>query len=174
MIGILYLVLLGLVALNVPDSILDAFRNLTVSLGTSTQNTQAGIDNMYDAFRATKLKDEPERARPVLQKAEQASQYVLNLTGFIDSVKQQMTEEGGGILESTGDLRKRDNLSISTRQMIHTGHASRLKALILETKNGLNELTRNEVPFSLEAVDPPARGGSRKAGNRPILEMGCR
>lgn len=163
MIGILYLVLLGLVALNVPDSILDAFRNLTVSLGTSTQNTQAGIDNMYDAFRATKLKDEPERARPVLQKAEQASQYVLNLTGFIDSVKQIMTEEGGGILESTGDLRKRDNLSISTRQMIHTGHASRLKGLILETKNGLNELTRSEVPFSLEAVDPPARGGIRKS-----------
>lgn len=163
MIGILYLVLLGLVALNVPDSILDAFRNLTVSLGTSTQNTQAGIDNMYEAFRSTKLQDEPERARPVLQKAEQASQYVLNLTSFIDSVKHIMVEEGGGIRESTGDLRKRDNLSISTRQMINTGHASRLKELIQETRNGLAEITGNEVPFSLEAVDPPARGGIRKS-----------
>jgi len=163
MIGILYLVLLGLVALNVPDSILDAFRNLTVSLGTSTQNTQAGIDNMYEAFRSTKLQDEPERAKPVLQKAEQASQYVLNLTGFIDSVKHIMVEEGGGIRESTGDLRKRDNLSISTRQMINTGHAARLKELIQETRNGLAEITNNEVPFSLEAVDPPARGGIKKS-----------
>ena len=32
MIGILYLVLLGLVALNVSDSILEAFKNLTDSL----------------------------------------------------------------------------------------------------------------------------------------------
>lgn len=163
MIGILYLVLLGLVALNVPNSILDAFRNLTVSLNTSTQNTQAGIDNMYNAFRATKLKDEPQRAKPILQKAETASQYVNKLTLFIDSLTQLMVEEGGGIQESTGDLRKRDNLSISTRQMIQTGHATRLKSLITETREGLSKITNNEVPFSLEAVDPPARGGVKKS-----------
>ena len=53
MIGILYLVLLGLVALNVSDSILDAFKNLGNSLNTSTQNTQTGIDNMFLSSRET-------------------------------------------------------------------------------------------------------------------------
>jgi gliding motility-associated protein GldM len=163
MIGILYLVLLGLVALNVPNSILDAFRTLTVSLNTSTQNTQAGIDNMYEAFRATKLKEEPDRAKPVLQKAEQATLYITELTGFIDSLKQVMVEEGGGIRESTGDLKKRDNLSISTRQMIQTGNATRLKELISRTREGLATLTNGEVPFSLEAEDPAARGGVKKS-----------
>lgn len=162
MIGILYLVLLGLVALNVPDSILDAFRNLTVSLGTSTVNTQTGIDNMYNAFRATKLEDEPERAKPILEKAERASQYVAELTTLIDSLQQQLTTEGGGIRESTGDLRKRDNLSISTRVMIKTDHATRLKNKINETKAGLLEVTNNEVPISLDTEDPPSRGGIRK------------
>src|SRR5690554_6912419 len=114
MIGILYLVLLGLVALNVPDSILDAFRNLTVSLNTSTQNTQSGIDNMYSAFRSTKLLDEPERAKPILAKAEQATQSAEILATYIDSLKQELSLEGGGIHEKTGDLRKRKNTSIST------------------------------------------------------------
>lgn len=162
MIGILYLVLLGLVALNVPDSILDAFRNLTVSLGTSTVNTQAGIDNMYNAFRSTKLEDEPERAKPILEKAEKASQYVADLTSLIDSLQQQLTTEGGGIRESTGDLRKRDNLSISTRVMIKTDQATRLKNKINETRAGLLEVSNHEVPVSLEAVDPPSRGGIKK------------
>jgi hypothetical protein len=45
MIGILYLVLLGLIALNVPDSLLDAFKNISDSLALSKQNVQTGIDN---------------------------------------------------------------------------------------------------------------------------------
>jgi hypothetical protein len=72
MIGILYLVLLGLVALNVSDSILDAFKNLTNSLNASTENVQSGVDATYASFKATKLKDEPVRARPILEKAEKA------------------------------------------------------------------------------------------------------
>lgn len=162
MIGILYLVLLGLVALNVPDSILDAFRNLTISLGTSTENTQTGIDNMYSAFHATKMVDEPERAKPVLAKAEQASGYVKELTDLIDQLQRELTEEGGGIRESTGDLRKRDNLSISTRVMIKTDNATRLKEQINKTRAGLLEVSGNQVPINLEAVDPPARGGFQK------------
>lgn len=162
MIGILYLVLLGLVALNVPDSILDAFRNLTVSLNTSTQNTQSGIDNMYSAFRSTKLLDEPERAKPILAKAEQATQSAEILATYIDSLKQELSLEGGGIHEKTGDLRKRKNTSISTRLMIKQGHATRLKNLIRSTRERLAEISGNEVQFSLEAEDPPSRGGIPK------------
>ena len=68
MIGLLYLVLLGLVALNVSDSILEAFKNLTDSLNASTQNVHIGVDATYASFEATKLKNEPERARPIYEK----------------------------------------------------------------------------------------------------------
>lgn len=165
MMGILYLVLLGLVALNVSDSVLDAFKNLATSLGTSTQNTQAGIDNMFNAFRATKLKDEPERAKPILGRAEQASQLASNLSSYIDSLKILLEQEGGGQNESTGDIRKRDNLSISPRLMIKQKEkrAEKLRGLINETRQQLLELSNNEVTFSLDAQDPPARGGIQKS-----------
>jgi len=165
MMGILYLVLLGLVALNVSDSVLDAFKNLATSLGTSTQNTQEGIDNMFNAFRATKLRDEPERAKPILGRAEQASQLANNLSNYIDSLKTVLEQEGGGQNESTGDVRKRDNLSISPRIMIKQKEkrAEKLRNLIAETRQQLLELSNNEVAFSLDAQDPPARGGIKKS-----------
>src|SRR5690606_4594793 len=94
MIGILYLVLLGLVALNVSDSILEAFKNLTDSLNTSTENVQSGVDITYAAFEATKLKDEPERARPIYERAKQASSYINELDLYVADLKRLFETEG--------------------------------------------------------------------------------
>lgn len=163
MIGILYLVLLGLVALNVSDSILDAFKNLAVSLHSSTENTQSGIDNMFESFRATKLKDQPERAKPIYDKATLASKYASQLVGHIDSISVILSEEGGGIQEKTGDLKKRSSLDISTRLMIKQGRATELKTRINDTRDKLNEITNSKVNFSLEALDPPIRGGIKRS-----------
>lgn len=163
MIGILYLVLLGLVALNVSDSILDAFKNLAVSLSTSTENTQTNIDNMFQSFRASKLKDEPERARPILEKAEEASSLTNELVTYVDELKVLLSSEGGGENENTGDLQRRDNLSISSRIMVNEGRAKKLREKINETSQKLNDLSGNEIDFTLAAVDPPTRGGVQKS-----------
>ncbi|HMR19385.1 MAG TPA: gliding motility protein GldM, partial [Sphingobacterium sp.] len=163
MIGILYLVLLGLVALNVSDSILDAFKNLGNSLNASTQNTQAGIDNMFIAFRETKMKENPERAKPLLDKAEQAQALVANLTQKLKDYNQLLTEHGGGIKEETGDVTFRANTDISARLMINQRRGKELRALINSTAEELKKLTDNEVNFSLSAEDPAPRGGVRKS-----------
>lgn len=163
MIGILYLVLLGLVALNVSDSILDAFRNLGDSLNTSTQNTQAGIDNMFFAFRETKMKESPERAKPVLANAEEAQSVVNQLATKLSDLKNLLVQEGGGIREDTGDVSARSSTSVSPRVMINGGRAEELKNLVNATAQKLRELTNNEVSFSLSAEDPPMRGGIQKS-----------
>jgi len=124
MIGILYLVLLGLVALNVSDSLLDAFKNLGDSLKTSTENTQTGIDNMFLSFRETKMKENPERAQPLLTKAEQAQKLVAALTSKVAEYNRLFMEEGGGLEESTGDVSKRSNVDISPRLMINQGRGT--------------------------------------------------
>ena len=50
MIGILYLVLLGLIALDVPENLLDSFKNISDSLSASKTNVKTGIDNTFDVF----------------------------------------------------------------------------------------------------------------------------
>jgi len=167
MIGILYLVLLGLVALNVSDSILVAFKNLTDSLNASTQNVQMGVDGTYASFEATKLKDEPERARPIYEKAKKASSYTSELSAHVEGLQKLFELAGGGYNESTGDLSKRDNLDIPSRLMINNNRGAELKKKINETRQKLitlmDEKDRKNVSFSLEAKDPPRRGGVQKS-----------
>ncbi|HQS07117.1 MAG TPA: gliding motility protein GldM, partial [Daejeonella sp.] len=167
MIGILYLVLLGLVALNVSDSILEAFKNLTDSLNASTQNVQVGVDATYASFEATKLKNEPERARPIYEKAKKASSYTSELNTYVEGLQKLFETEGGGYNEATGDISKRDNLDISPRLMINEPRATELKKKINETREKLisllDEKDRKNVSFSLEAKDPPNRGGVKRS-----------
>jgi gliding motility-associated protein GldM len=166
MIGILYLVLLGLVALNVSDTILDAFKNLTDSLTASTQNVQSGVDNTFAAFEATKLKEEPARARPIYDRAKKASQYANELNAHIEELKTLFIKEGDGYNEATGDIQKRDNLDISPRLMINQGRGKVLKNKINETREKLLSLLdpkdRKGINFSLHAVDPKSRAGVNK------------
>ncbi|MBC7744476.1 MAG: gliding motility protein GldM [Flavobacterium sp.] len=166
MIGILYLVLLGLVALNVSDSILDAFKNLTDSLTTSTQNVQSGVDATFASFEATKLKDEPVRAKPIYDRAKKASQYAGELETHIEDLKKLFIKEGDGFNENTGDVNKRDNLDISPRLMVNQKRGNILKNKINETRTKLLGLLdpkeRSGVNFSLNAIDPKSRAGVRR------------
>ncbi|MBC7758137.1 MAG: gliding motility protein GldM [Phormidesmis sp. FL-bin-119] len=167
MIGILYLVLLGLVALNVSDSILEAFKNLTDSLNTSSQNVQSGVDATYASFEATKLKDEPARAKPIYERAKKASAYTTELNLYVADLKKLMETEGGGYNETTGDINKRDNLDISPRLMINQKRAFALKDKINDTRTKLLALLdakeRQGINFSLQAQDPPQRGAVNKS-----------
>ena len=163
MIGILYLVLLGLVALNVSDSILEAFKNLTDSLNASSQNVQSGVEATYASFEATKLKDEPARAKPIYDKAKLASSYTNELEIYVAELKKLFEQEGGGYDQSTGDISKRDNLDISPRLMINENRAAKLKKNINDTRSKLlgllDEKERKSISFTLEAKDPPSRAG---------------
>ena len=156
MIGILYLVLLGLIALNVPDSLLDAFKNITDSLDKSRTNVTTGIDNTYTAFEQTKLKEQPERAKPFYARAKEASKIANELNTYVESLKAKLIAEGGGINETTGDVSARDNLDISPRVMINQKNADELRSRINSTREKLISLLdpkdRSGVNFSLNAI----------------------
>jgi len=166
MIGILYLVLLGLIALNVPDSLLDAFKNIKISLETSSDNVNKGIQTTFATFEATKLKDEPVRAQPILDKAKNAKNISDALDTYIDTLKAHLIAEGGGINPGINDVSARDNLDISPRIMITDKKGEELKQKINDTREQLlgllNSKEREGVNFSLNAEDPPESAGISK------------
>ncbi|MGZ3751587.1 MAG: type IX secretion system motor protein PorM/GldM [Mucilaginibacter sp.] len=163
MIGILYLVLLGLIALNVPDSLLDAFRNITVSLDKSKDNVTSSLETTYSAFQATKMKDQPEKANKLLAQARAASKVSGELNTYIEELRKELVEKGGGINETIHDVSARDNLDISPHVMIADKKADVLKEKIEGTKKRLLDILGPKdsqgINFSLNANDPPQRGG---------------
>src|ERR1700761_49453 len=166
MMGILYLVLLGLVALSVPDSLLDAFKNIKESLDTSTKNVSKGINDAYSTFKATKLKDEPARALPILQKANRATAIAEALNNYVKALRDTLTAAGDGINETTHDVSARENLDISPRVMIQQGRGKELKEKIEQTRDQLLALLstkeREGVNFSLNADAPKQTEGPQK------------
>lgn len=164
MIGILYLVLLGLIALDVPESLLDAFKNISDSLTASKTNVQSGIDNTFKAFENGKLKEQPERAAPIYERAKKARSLADALDKYVDSLKKVMVDESGGMSEATGDYEGRENLDESVDLMVdRRKHAFDLHKKIDATREGLVNLLdpkdRVGVNLALQANAPLHRTG---------------
>lgn len=158
MINILYLVLLALLALNVSDTLLDAFKNINDSLETSRANVDNSVEQLFTSFENTKLKEEPERAQPIYEQAKQARSIVADLNQYINSLKEELEKQSGGYDEETGDLVRRSNVDISPSLMINQKKGAALKEKINTAREQLiallNEDDRKRVSFSLEASDP--------------------
>ncbi|MEN5436698.1 gliding motility protein GldM [Sphingobacterium faecium] len=167
MISILYLVLLALLALNVPDTILDAFKNINNSLESSRSNVNTAVQQLFSAFESTKLKEEPARAKPIYDKAKKAQAIIGELNTYISSLKEDFTKQGGGIDPEKGDLVKRENEDISPNLMINEKKGTVLKNKINETRAKLLALLTPEeqksVSFSLEAKDPEKSVNGKKS-----------
>ncbi|MFB9842331.1 type IX secretion system motor protein PorM/GldM [Mucilaginibacter ginsenosidivorans] len=165
MIGILYLVLLGLIALDVPENLLDSFKNISDSLNSSKNNVQIGINNTFDAFEKTKLKDEPERAREPYKKAKKARELATNLDAYIESLKKQLEDATGGMDAATNDYKGREDLAASDHLMVggEKRAAYELHKRIDDTRNALLALLdpkdRVGMNLSLQATPPKKRDG---------------
>ena len=163
MMGILYLVLLGLAATTISNTVLDAFRNLSVGLESSTQNVSTAISSTFDKFAATKLKDDPTRAKPFWDRATRVRAAANDLDSTIAKIKSDFIAECGGFDSSEGDYHKRDDVEIVPRYMINKGGADRLKAKIEDTKKRiyaeLDPTVRANFKMALNADDPPKKDG---------------
>lgn len=166
MINIMYLVLLAMLALNVSDTILNAFKNINDSLESSRTNVNTSIDQLFTAFQNTKLKEEPARAQPVWEKANQAKKYADELNTYVQQLKQRFHTAGGGISDETGDLVERGNQDIAQGIMINQKEGQKLQAKINDTRekliNLLNPEDRKSVSFSLEAKNPEKSVNGKK------------
>src|ERR1700744_3994001 len=164
MMGILYLVLLGLIALEVPESLMEAFKNIGDSLSASGKNVQTGIDNTFTAFEKTKLKDEPERAKDPYARAKQASKLADELNAYVESLKQKLIALSGGFDPNIGDFKGRENVDIAPDMMVTRGKAAyEMHKKIDETRGKLLALLKDKersgVTLPLQANAPPKVSG---------------
>ena len=166
MIGILYLVLLGLVALNVPDNLLNAFKNISDSLNASKTNVQTGISNTYDAFEKTKLKEQPDRAKPFYDRAKEASKTADALNTYVEELKKELIAQSGGYDEKIDDYKGRENQDVSANLMINHKKGIELRDKIAATKEKLLSLLdpkdRATTKLALDAADPSTKTGVAK------------
>ncbi|WP_199120512.1 gliding motility protein GldM [Pedobacter sp. ASV28] len=156
MIGIMYLVLLAMLALNVSDLVLKAFRNINDSLNTSKNNVENNITQLLSNYANTKAKESTDNAER-LKRAQEAQKIGEDLIKYINKLQDQIAADG---FDENGDLKQKNNLDIGQNIMgSDTEHKAgkKLQAEINKTGQKLASLLQHDEgkpTFMLQALDP--------------------
>ena len=160
----MYLVLIALLALNVSNEVLNAFRTVKESLENTTNSFAITADNTMRAFESA-MENDPGKTKPFYDKAKQAQQYTNELYNHIEALKKEI-ENVVGMDEETGYIKAPGDLDAVNQVMLREGTAkgAALKKKIRETREKLlaliPEADRSSVSIPLEAKDP-AKGAKK-------------
>lgn len=139
MINMMYLVLTALLALNVSNEVLEAFKTVDKSIVTSN----AALDNkngvIYKAF-SDELKDPQTKAKAEVwaPKADQVHKLSTDLSSYLDNMKLQLKQESGLKKTDKGEEFKEDDLDAATRLFAEKGEGKKMyEALAAYKKNVL-------------------------------------
>lgn len=145
MINMLYLVLTAILALNVSNEVLDAFKNVNDSIGKSNLSVQQKNESTYTEF-AKQYAIDSAKAKVAYEQAKQARMLSQKLYGLLEAYKQAMITEAGGIDKETGKILRDDNIDISTRLFVENNGSKgkQLKKEIESTREQLLALIADE------------------------------
>jgi len=142
MIGMMYLVLTALLALNVSKQILDSFVVVNESMVTTNQNFATKLDNSMSKFKI-QYQLNPNKVGPYWEKAQKAQQLSNKLLNYVDTLKFEVikkTEKFETIQEAwnmnLAQSNRKDNFDTPTNFFIGqshdgtTGRGADLKAAI--------------------------------------------
>ncbi|HTX89286.1 MAG TPA: gliding motility protein GldM [Bacteroidales bacterium] len=157
MIGMMYLVLTALLALNVSKQILDAFLVVNESMETTNENFSKKLDNTFARFKQ-QYQLNPNKVGPYWEKAKIAQKLSEDMAYYVDSVKFMAIKKTERIpYEEAKTLilrnaKRKDNYDLPTNYMIgssHDGSAGESRKL--------RERIENYRKQMLDLVDPQYR-----------------
>ncbi|OYT17622.1 MAG: hypothetical protein B7C24_01550 [Bacteroidetes bacterium 4572_77] len=123
MIGMMYLVLTALLALNVSKEILDAFVIVNDSIKQTSESFASKIDDLHTDFQAQYSLDKT-KVGPHYNAAQKAATYSAELVRYLDSLKYSVIAETEGIPFDTAKIRDlseingKDNFDVPTRLLV--------------------------------------------------------
>lgn len=109
MIGMMYLVLTALLALNVSKDILDAFVIVNKGLENSNINFQERNEQLYAQFEIAKAVD-PVKVTPSWELAQKIRKQSAEITGYIDKLQKRLVEETEGLEKTVADTLQMENI----------------------------------------------------------------
>jgi len=175
MIGMMYLVLTALLALNVSKDILDAFVVVNKGLENTTSNFTNRNENLYADFDLAKSID-PVRVTPNWKLAQQVKKHSSELTDFIDKLQKQLVAKTDGIEQSAADtlqmadIKSKDNYDIPTNILIGdsedgaAGASRKLKNKLIAFREQLSNCIlaedKKNIILDIDTEDPKNKGNN--------------
>lgn len=136
MIGLMYLVLLAMLAMNASKDLLNAFILLDNGINLTNENLQAGNQTVFEKIRSSAALGS-DKAIKALKNATTIQSSAANLINTINQYKTELIELGGGVEEETGIPLGKDNQDIGAEYLMVSKKGKELKAKIGAYKKAL-------------------------------------
>lgn len=176
MIGMLYLVLMALLALNVSVKVLEAFVTVNESMKATNENFARKIEATYFSFEQ-QYKLNPARVGPFYETASKVREMSAELIDYLNETiieaiaysERIEIEEARNL--SLGDAKTKDQYGRTTAFYINYGRAAELRQRIEEYREGvlglLDPIDRDRIKIGLDTEGP----FYDKGGNKQSWEM---
>jgi gliding motility-associated protein GldM len=121
MIGMMYLVLTALLALNVSKEIINAFVTVNDSLETSNSNTNTRNARIYSDFEKA-MQNDKVKVGPFNEKAQKTKKLSADMIAYIDGLKKDIIVKVDGLepnakVPEARDIEKKDDYDVPTNYM---------------------------------------------------------
>ena len=153
MINLMYLVLTALLALNVSNEILNAFRTLSSSIDKSNLSIDQKNKDIYNAIKENeKAPGQAEKVRPYREKADMVVKQADDMVAYLNDWKKKIVMEAGGYSKDDPQFPDRmDNIDATTLLLVEKKGGEELKRKI----EGLREYLLSQVnPSDRSSIDP--------------------
>ncbi|SKC01114.1 type IX secretion system motor protein PorM/GldM [Dyadobacter psychrophilus] len=176
MIGMMYLVLTAMLALQVSSAIIEKFILLNNSLELSS-----GAANKINQETVLKIKAAVEKAGnrsadvAVIKQAEEVRKFTADITNEINSLKQEIITKAGGGLNEEGGIKNPQEEAKVAELMIAQGKKGKAYGL-KETLNSytakLNGLSPNKFQMlAMDGRDDPSVKANKEQRNKDFAEL---
>lgn len=152
MINLMYLVLTALLALNVSNEILNAFRTLSTSIDDSNKSIDARTAELYAAIKASeKEAGQAEKVRPFRERADEVVKKSDEMWKYLEEWKKKVIMAGGGYSHEEPTMPdKPDNIDATTTLLVEQKGGTELQKKITE----MRQFLLSQLPTDSAAMSP--------------------
>lgn len=139
MINLMYLVLTALLALNVSNEILNAFKTLSTSIDKSNKSIDARTIDLYNQIKLSEKEPGQEaKVKPFRERADEIVKKSDEMWKYLEDWKKKIIMEAGGYShEEPGMPDKMDNIDATTTLLVEKKGGTELQKRITEMRQFL-------------------------------------
>ena len=173
MIGMMYLVLTAMLALNVSAAIMNGYMQVDDSLHATIATTEGSNEAIYRNFKAA-LDQNPEKTQEWYDKAMQVKAQSDSIYFYIQNFKDEMVRMVDGkkavVNAKVSQIGKQDDTNIPHQYGLKEGHGEVLKQHIIDYRNFLKEVAgQNDSTMMGREIDAMfATGNAHNAEGEEI------
>ena len=150
----MYLVLTALLALNVSNEILNAFKVLAKGIGDSNVAINKKTSEVYEQIKENeKQAGQAEKVKPYRIKADEVVKKSDELMKYIDNWKEKIIAEAGG-KTAEGEIEKPDNIDATTLLLVEQKGGDDLRKHMTDMRKYMLETVRPEDSAAISPLMP--------------------